>query len=115
MPRLPPVTSATLPRTLNSSSTFIVLLLGFPRAGNSSVISQTNATVRSEPPCRGKPISRRRRRRARKPGDMPGRSADTAPLPVFLFLFDGTADLLETLLHSVLNDLQGIGAGPLNE
>src|SRR5712691_12197245 len=114
MPRLPPVTSAILPRTLNSSSpSSSFSLVSRERQFQRDFPDKRHS--RSEPPCRGKPISRRRRRRPRKPGDMPGRSADTAPLPVFLFLFDGAADLLETLLHSVLNDLQGIGAGPLNE
>src|SRR6266487_4339402 len=35
MPRLPPVTSAILPRTLNSCSIFIVLLRGLSESGQS--------------------------------------------------------------------------------
>src|SRR6266536_4694338 len=116
MPRLPPVTSATLPRTLKSSSIFIVLLLVSTRVG------QFPACFRRRTGQPAPSLYAAARRFSRSAGARRTPRAkcrvvlrDTAPLRVFLFLFDGAADLLEALLHSVLNDLQGIRAGPLNE
>src|SRR5215475_4011262 len=68
MPRLPPVTSATLPRTLNRSSIFIVLLLGF-REGRQFPECFRRQTRLPEPPSRGRRIQQRADARRRKPGD----------------------------------------------
>src|SRR5437763_12747918 len=115
MPRLPPVTSATLPRTLNSSSTFIVALLGFRKSGQSS--SMFGGKTRG--PARPQAATRRFHQSAdaRPVTEAKCRVVlpDAAEPRGFLFLFDVAANFLEALLHSLLNDSQSIGARFLNE